>query len=107
MLSDPPQMGEAKTFGIFQAIAQRAVDADMGEPDHGQRQHQRLGGGKSARHQRHRREVAVRGVVDDRPLFGAGEIGRKAEVWRQEQQDVDPPRSIPDTVKQRHADKQR
>jgi len=34
-------MGEAKTGGVFQAVAERAVEADMGQPDHGDREHQR------------------------------------------------------------------
>ena len=37
-LPDPPQMGEAKTVGIFQPMAERAVEADMGQPDHGDRE---------------------------------------------------------------------
>ena len=41
--ANPAEMGEAKTGGIFQSVAERAVDADMGEPDHRDRQHQRLG----------------------------------------------------------------
>jgi hypothetical protein len=31
-------MGEAKTVGIFQPMAERAVEADMGQPDHGDRE---------------------------------------------------------------------
>ena len=40
-LPDPSHMGEAKTAGIFQAVAERAVEADMGQPDHGDRERQR------------------------------------------------------------------
>ena len=32
-----PRLGEAKTVGIFQPMAERAVEADMGQPDHGDR----------------------------------------------------------------------
>src|SRR6185436_678481 len=28
--ADPPQMGEAEARGVFQAVAERAVEADMG-----------------------------------------------------------------------------
>src|SRR5581483_4109448 len=34
-LADPPEMGEAEAGLILQPIAERAVDPDMGEPDHG------------------------------------------------------------------------
>ena len=41
---------------------------------------------KSAGHQRHRREVAVGGVVDDGADPRSGQIGRKAEIGHEEQQ---------------------
>ena len=59
-------MGEAKSGGIFQPVAERAVDADMGEPDHRDGEEKRPLQRKAHRQQRHRRHVAVRGVVDDR-----------------------------------------
>ena len=45
---DPAEMGEAEAGAVFQAIAQRPVDADMGEPDDRDRQHQRRGQPKPA-----------------------------------------------------------
>ena len=38
---DPAEMGEGKSRKIFQAVAERAVEADMRQPDHRDRQHQR------------------------------------------------------------------
>jgi len=37
-LPDPPRMREAKPAGILQPIAERAVEADMGQPDHRDRE---------------------------------------------------------------------
>src|SRR6266571_3583062 len=77
---DPPEMGEAKTAGIFQAVAERAVDADMRHPDHRDGKRERRGKRKSGNHQAHRRHVAVRGIIDDGAWFRAREIGRKTQI---------------------------
>src|SRR5204863_355500 len=46
-LPDPPHMGEAESALIFQAVAERAIEADMGQPDHGDREDERRGGAKA------------------------------------------------------------
>src|SRR3979490_1975752 len=53
-LADSSEMGEAETGKVFQAVAERAIDADMGQPDHGDREHQRRGEGKARRPHRPR-----------------------------------------------------
>ena len=100
-------MGEAKTGRIFQAVAERAVDADMREPDHRDRQDQRLAEPKAERHQRHRHHVAVRGVVDEGAGLGVDQIGGKAQVGREEEDRKDPPRAAPGRVQHQHGRKQR
>jgi len=107
LLPDPPHMGEAESALIFQAVAERAVEADMGQPDHGDRKDERRGGAKAGRHHRHRREIAVRCVVDEGAETGSRQVGRKAEVRHEEQQAVNPPVAVPDIIKQRHTDKER
>ena len=59
-----PRWVKPKPAAYFRPIAERAVDADMGEPDHRDRQHSGEARPDARRHQRHRRHVAVRGVVD-------------------------------------------
>ena len=55
-LPDAAEMGEAKTGAVFQAVAERAVDADMRQPDHRDRQRQRRFEAESRHHQRHRHQ---------------------------------------------------
>src|SRR6267143_4381171 len=57
--SDAAEMGEAESGYVLHAIAERAIDADMRQPDHRDREHQRRFNGESGDHQGHRRHVAV------------------------------------------------
>src|ERR1700737_840433 len=77
--SNPAEMGETKSRAVFQAVAERAVDADMRQPDHRDGKHQRRGKRKSGGHQCHRRHVAVRGVIDDGAWPRACKIAQEAQ----------------------------
>src|ERR1700694_4861157 len=105
--SNPAEMGETKSRAVFQAVAERAVDADMRQPDHRDGKHERRGKRKSGGHQCHRRHVAVRGVIDDGAWPRACKIAQEAQIGCQKEAGVNPPRSIPNRVKQRHPRKQR
>src|SRR5450756_566062 len=98
ILPDPPQMRKPETGRIFQAVAERAVEADMRQPDRRERLQQRRGEAKTRDHQRDRPQGAVGGVVDDRAPAGATEVAREAEVRRQEQDEKDPPGAAPHPV---------
>src|SRR5947207_8177985 len=71
---DAAEMGERKSRTVFQAVAQRAIDADMRQPDHRDGKDKRRGDREASDHQRHRGQIAVRGVIDDGANLRAREI---------------------------------
>ncbi len=53
-----PRWVKPKPASVFQAVAERAVDADMRQPDHRDRKRERRGQRKSRRRQHHRRRCS-------------------------------------------------
>src|SRR5689334_10918951 len=104
--ADSAKMREAETGLIFQPITDRAIHADMGQPDDGERHHQGLTEGEAERRERGRQDGGVCRVVDDRAGSGAGQIGRQADVGKEEEQDKNPPGAAPERVNQHHAGEQ-
>src|SRR5271166_6864868 len=85
LASDPAEMGVAEAGRIFEAVAERPVDADMGDPDQRERQDRRPSGEKAEERERQCKRVSMRDVVGARADPGPEKIAEHGEVRRQKQ----------------------
>ncbi len=85
-------MRETEACTVFEAVAEPAIQPDMGEPDQGDLERERgveRGRGEA---KRDRRQRGVDCIVGGRAGAGAREIAEEAQVRRQQQKGEQPPR---------------
>ena len=97
-------MSVAETGRIFQAIAERAIHADVSNPDHADRDQYRLGKGVAQQTDDRRRDVGMNGIVNGRPDLGAYAIGGEREIRCEEENDEQPPGLVQRMVRQQRGD---
>ena len=84
-------MGVAEPGGVFQSIAERAVESDMGGPYHAERNEYGRGQQLAGRCQEQRPNERMRGVIDDGADAWPAEIAGKTQIGSKKQNRKQPP----------------
>jgi protein-S-isoprenylcysteine O-methyltransferase Ste14 len=87
----PSQVRPMKSGGILEPVAERAVQANVIDPDQRKRQQRRTAQQQGRQRQRRRRKVGMNGVVNARAPARSIQIAQHAQVGRKPQRRKQPP----------------
>src|SRR5579864_4310619 len=104
--ADRAKMGKAKSAGLFQAVAEGAVEADMRQPDQGERQCQVLIKNETGCGQCQRPDCRMHDVVGERSDARSQEIAGKTQIGSQKQKREQSPAAADASVKRDCGDQQ-
>src|ERR1700759_3481104 len=105
--ADAAEGGESETAPVFQAVAERPVEADMGEPDQRDENSERLRERDAGRGEQKRPDGRMQRVVSGRADARAGEISGEAQIGHQEQRREQLPVAARAPIERRGAAEQR
>ncbi len=74
-------MGETEAGRVFEAVTEKAVETDMGDPDQGERKKDMSRQQHARGREQQRPNQSMPGIIDDRAGARAAEIAEEAEVW--------------------------
>ena len=100
------QMGVLEVVVVLEAVSQKSVQSDVGEPDEAEGENEILVPPPPDSDQEGRQRCAVRQVVQDRPETSATEVTGHDDVWEKNGQWNQPPRLMSRRVGHETADQE-